>query len=185
MHGARLCRWHYLQWRVLAILTKAPAREFAFAPGAAINLRRMIKQACGCSTVRGGGGVTGRDLFSVMMNCADGFDDEAHTRAQCRCVWVVAAASTLHPSAARRERARTLSTPPPRTVEQPQACSISRSFMSAPSQTTFSAGVHNRRGKHSPPECRRQVASTHLESASASHRGAAASLLHQSELHGG
>ena len=42
-------------------------------------------------------------------------------------------------------------------------------------------------GKHSPPpECQRQKTSTHLESAaSVSHCGAAASLLHQSELHGG
>ena len=34
-------------------------------------------------------------------------------------------------------RARTLATPPPRTVEQPQACSISRRLMAAPVQTKF------------------------------------------------
>ena len=46
-------------------------------------------------------------------------------------VLVVVAASTLHPSATGRERARTLNTAPPRTVEQPQACSISWRSMAA------------------------------------------------------
>ena len=35
-----------------------------------------------------------------------------------------------------------------------------------------------------PPECQRNNTSTHLESAFTSHRGAAASLLDQSEVHG-
>ena len=40
------------------------------------------------------------------------------------------------------------SAPPPRTVEQPQACSISRSFMAAPLQNTLQ--VPSSGGKHSP-----------------------------------
>ena len=46
--------------------------------------------------------------------------------------------------------------------------------------------VLGRGGKQSASECQEAKTSTHLESLSASHRGAAvASLLHQSELHGG
>ena len=40
-------------------------------------------------------------------------------------------------------------------------------------------------GKHPPSECLVAETSTHLASASTSHRGAAASLLDQSEVHGG
>ena len=85
---------------------------------------------------------------------------------------MVGAASNLHPSARRQRRARTLSPPPPRTVEQPsQACSITRSFIAAPLQTTISAGAWLRQQALS---CRVQTTatSTHLESASTSHRGA-------------
>ena len=38
------------------------------------------------------------------------------------------------PECQQRRRAHTLSLPPPGIVEQPQACSISRSFMAAPLQ---------------------------------------------------
>ena len=123
----------------------------------------------------------------------------------------------------RQRRARTLSPLPPCTVEQPQACSISRrGSMAAPSQQQRPAGAwlecqRQRRARTLSPHPPRTVeqpqacsisafpvdsftkaktcrclvgvpaaeTSTHLESASASHRGAAASLLDQSELHGG
>ena len=78
-----------------------------------------------------------------------------------------------------------MSLPPPRTVEQPQACSISRSLMAV---SVATAGAW-------PLSCRCQAfstrvleaeTSTRLESASASHRrGTAASLLNQSEFDGG
>ena len=73
----------------------------------------------------------------------------------CRCL-VVAAASTLQPSARAPEaerRARTLSPPPPRTMEQPQACSISREHHGgsvAPRQTPVLQVLGRRGGKHSP-----------------------------------
>ena len=104
------------------------------------------------------------------------------------CLWRQAL-STTGVLAAETTHARTLSRPPPRTVEQPQACSISLScmvaFVAKPKQPDLHVFL-SPGGKHSPPpECQRQRRSTHLESASASHRGAAASLLDQLAVHGG
>ena len=48
----------------------------------------------------------------------------------CKCMSLVLAASTLPPECKRQTRARTLSPPLPYTVEQPQACSISRRSIS-------------------------------------------------------
>ena len=45
------------------------------------------------------------------------------------------------PECQRQTRARTLSPPPPCTVQHPQACSISESFIAAPLQHTISAGA--------------------------------------------
>ena len=147
------------------------------------------------------------------------------------------------PECQQQRQARILrSPPPPRTVEQPQACSISRSLMAAPVVMAHNLQVQvpsPRSGKRSPPKCQRQrrartlgppppctveqsqacpirwsfvaafvckgkrlaagagarwqalskvtaaETSTHFGCASASHRGAAASLLDQSEVHGG
>jgi len=136
------------------------------------------------------------------------------------------------------EQACNLSPPAHRTMEQPQACSISRSFMVAPVHMQAPAGacsrwqavftrvpaskcehapcvhlhialcvcqtlarsvvasgwllckrkhqqVPARGGKHSSSEYKQQRASAHLEAACTSHRRAAASLLDQSDLHGG
>ena len=72
------------------------------------------------------------------------------------------------------------------TVEWVQACSTSRSFMAAPSQRqTLSCRclVMAASTLHSPVLA--AGTSTHLESATAVHRRASASLLDQSELHGG
>ena len=64
------------------------------------------------------------------------------------------------PECQRPRRARTLSRPPPRTVEQPQSCSItSRSLMAASvAKTKPPAEVCCLvcGGKHSPPECHPQ-----------------------------
>ena len=84
----------------------------------------------------------------------------------------------------RQRQARTLSPPSPRTAQQPQACFIScRCFMASPvAQTTNSAGGWLWRQALSTHDAK---TSKHLESASVSHRAAAASLLHQlSDLHG-
>ena len=73
-----------------------------------------------------------------------------------------------------------------RTVEHPQACSISRSFIAAPLQSTVQ--VRGRGGKHSPPECRRQSRARTFrfpEPFCASHCRVAASLLNIGHLHGG
>ena len=84
----------------------------------------------------------------------------------------ICAASTLRPHCQRQRRAPTLSLPP--IVEQPQACSISRSFiMAAPMQQPNHLQVLHLCSKHSPPTLPEARMSTHLESAS--HRGAAAS----------
>ena len=82
------------------------------------------------------------------------------------------------PKYQREKRARTLSPPPPRTVEQPQACTISRIFMAAPLQRqTQSYKCMIGGGKHSALFIVQEAeTSKHLESAPASHRGAAASL---------
>ena len=98
--------------------------------------------------------------------------------------------STLHPSARGRRRARThldSASTSHCTMVQPQACSISRRSMAAPTpRQTLDLQVLGRGGKHSPSECQRQKTSMYtLDSASASHHGAAATLLDQSELHGG
>ena len=83
-----------------------------------------------------------------------------------------------HAECKRQRRARTLRPPPLCTVQHPQACSISESFMAAPLQTTISAGAWSRW----QAICTRVPeadTSTHLASASALHRAAAASVLHQ------
>ena len=54
----------------------------------------------------------------------------------------------------RRRRACTVNPPPPRIVEQLQACSVNESFMTAPVQTKLQ--VSGLGGKHSPHECRLQ-----------------------------
>ena len=61
----------------------------------------------------------------------------------CRCL--VGGGKHSAPWCRRQRRARTLSPFLPRTVEQPQACSTSRSFMAAPLQTLQAPG---RGGKH-------------------------------------
>ena len=87
----------------------------------------------------------------------------------------------------RQRRARFWSPPPPRTVEQPQACSISRSLMAA-----FRCKANHLQvsclcssGKHSRTRVPEAETSTLLGTASAWHHGAAASSLDQSELDGG
>ena len=86
------------------------------------------------------------------------------------------------PECQQQRQARTLTPPPLRTVEQPQACSTCRSCMAA------SVAEHSACAWSSPQALSTRVpeaeTSAHLESASASHHGVAASLLHQSELHG-
>ena len=81
-----------------------------------------------------------------------------------------------------QRRAHTLSPPSPRTEDQPQACSISRSLH---------GGSVARANKPACARAWRQAlsagllsaeTSTHLESATAMHLGAGASLLDQSEL---
>ena len=93
----------------------------------------------------------------------------------CRCMFV--AVSTLQsPECQRQRRARTLSPPPPRTVEQPQACLICRSFIMAISVAKANQPAGAGKGAWS----RRQALSTlrrasgrdepaHIESASTSH----------------
>ena len=49
----------------------------------------------------------------------------------CRCLIITAASTLHHPSAGGTDEHAPLSPPPPPTVEQPQACSTSRSFMAA------------------------------------------------------
>ena len=84
----------------------------------------------------------------------------------------------------RQRRARTVPPPTPRTVEQPHACSISRSFIAAPlhSQTPADAWSRQQALSTQVPEAETNM---DFESASALHRGAAASLHNQSELGGG
>ena len=62
--------------------------------------------------------------------------------------------STLRTSAGGRDAHALLSPPPPRTVEQLQACSTSRSFMASLLQTTLQAA--GRGGKHFTLECQWQ-----------------------------
>ena len=62
------------------------------------------------------------------------------------------AASTLQPST----RGRHKHVSPPGTVEQPQACAISRRVMAAPSQSQTTCRCLVAGGKHSPSECQRQ-----------------------------
>ena len=54
------------------------------------------------------------------------------------------------PMCRRQRRECTWSSPAPRTVEQPQACSISRRSMAAPSQTALQVACRD--GKHYPHE---------------------------------
>ena len=56
----------------------------------------------------------------------------------CTCMCLVAAACTVS------TRARTFSPPPPRTVEQPHACSTRQSFIAAPLQIEHIAGAWSR-----------------------------------------
>ena len=87
-----------------------------------------------------------------------------------------------------QRRARTLSRPPPCMVEQPQACSICRSFIGGfrcKSKPHARAGAGAWSGRQAPYTGRVPAAetSTHLESASAlhgGHGGPAASLLTRS-----
>ena len=51
-----------LRWRVLAPRQQASAGGFVFATEAAIKLRLVIEQDCGCSTVRGEGRLKVRAL---------------------------------------------------------------------------------------------------------------------------
>ena len=91
-------------------------------------------------------------------------------------VWsVLASTAPLHVQAAETSK-RTLSPCPPRTVEQPQACSCSRSLMAAPLQNTTIAGAWSRWQAHSSLRVAAAETSTRTLSrrASASHRGAAA-----------
>ena len=86
---------------------------------------------------------------------------------------VLGRGSKHSPSECRRQRTSThLESASASHLGQPHACSITRSVIMSPSQQHI-AGVGGRGGNHSPPECRKQ----RLE--------AAASLLHQSERHGG
>ena len=61
------------------------------------------------------------------------------------------------PECQSQTRPRTLRLPPPHTVEQPQACSISRSLMAAPLQKQPPARALDLCSKHSPPECQSQT----------------------------
>ena len=97
----------------------------------------------------------------------------------CRCLVEVLAAEL--------SRECNLSLPPPRTTEQPQACSTYQSFMPAPDlrcegrhQGSASAWLRQHALSIRVPEAER---SAQLDSTSTSHRGAAASLLDHSELH--
>ena len=104
---------------------------------------------------------------------------------QTTCKCAVLAASTLHQSASGRHEHAQFSLPPPITVEQQQACYINGSLRSAPLQQPNHLQVHELGpgGKHSPTRVQAADTSTHLESTTALHRGAAASLLDQSEVH--
>ena len=101
----------------------------------------------------------------------------------CRCL-VVTAGTLYSLKRQRQRRARTVTPRPPRTVEQPHACSISRSFIAAPlhSQTPADAWSRQQALSTQVPEAETNM---DFESASALHRGAAASLHNQSELGGG
>jgi len=80
-------------------------------------------------------------------------------------------------------RAHTLTPPALRTVEQPQACLISGSFMVGPLQKARTHTLYMYVPGRSSMHCLHP--STHLQSASTSHRRAAARLLDQAKLHGG
>ena len=155
---------------------------------------------------------------------------------QALCTRVPAAEPSTHLESAIashvQSRARTFSPPPPRAWQQPQACSINRSFMVGPSQRQAPAGVWSWRqalctrvpaaetsmhldcirhhltpkssrklarsvGASWRPRCRCLVVAASIlhssaggidehahQSATASHRGAAMSVLNQSQLHG-
>ena len=77
--------------------------------------------------------------------------------------------------------------PPPRIIKQPQACSISQSFLAASvARASLYLQVPGSQRQSLSTRVLAAETSTHLESATASHREAtAASLLDQSELHGG
>ena len=89
--------------------------------------------------------------------------------ARCVLLWLV---SPLTPATSADNRG---------TVEQPQACSISRRCMAAAFARASAWCWRQALCTEVPAE----ETSTHLESTSASQRGAAASLLDQSEVHGG
>ena len=62
-----------------------------------------------------------------------------HKQTTCWCMCVVLAATNVYWSASRRDEHTTLTAPLPHIMKQPQACSISRSFVAAsllPRQTT-------------------------------------------------
>ena len=101
---------------------------------------------------------------------------------QCRCL--VGAASTLMPSANDSDELAPcirLHLAPCSTRKLAPSVRASWRLRCRPQ----SVQVRGRGGKQSAPECQEAKTSTHLESASTSHRGSAvASLLYQSELHG-
>ena len=68
---------------------------------------------------------------------------------------MIAAPSTLSTRVLEAETSTDLEKSPPRTIELPQACSISRSSMMAPLYSTVQVALRGRDGKHSPHECRR------------------------------
>ena len=87
-----------------------------------------------------------------------------HQFCRCRCKCVVLTASTLPPQCQRQRRARTVWFHPPRTVEQPQACTISRSCMAASLQRQTTCRMVQVRGpgaKHSPVGVSAAETSTH------------------------
>ena len=149
-------------------LSECQRQRRARTPRVRLRLSCTVQQPQACSTRVGAcfhGGSSQCRSQSVQVRSRGG----RHSSPECR----------------RQRRARTpfLSPPPPRTVQQTQACSTSRSSMAAPVQTTITQ----------PGRC--VIAATDirslseyctpLESASASHLAAAASLPSKSELHGG
>ena len=154
------------RWQALS--SECQRQRRARTPRVRLRLSCTVQQPQACSTRVGAcfhGGSSQCRSQSVQVRSRGG----RHSSPECR----------------RQRRARTpfLSPPPPRTVQQTQACSTSRSSMAAPVQTTITQ----------PGRC--VIAATDirslseyctpLESASASHRAAAASLPSKSELHGG
>ena len=94
---------------------------------------RTVKQPQACSTSRSLMAAPVQTTLQVQVRGRGG----KHSPSECR----------------RQTRARTLTTPLPRTVEQPQACSTSRRLMAALVWSTWQVQVRGPGGKHSPSEC--------------------------------